>query len=166
MSTTSTRLARRFIGAFAAVLVLSAGPAWAQAGPPIRGTIQPEPNKKKMYEGVGAAAVGVEKVVHAVAGNGDENGVFPGLREGSTVAVQEAAQAGGASASESPASTEAMITRIDRKQKRLIVRFETGRTEELQLVERSTGDTTPAPVTITYSDGEGGKVLLGLKRVS
>jgi len=170
VSTTSRRSTRRLLCSLAAVLVLSAGTAWSQVlGPPIKGTIQPEPNKKKFYEGVGAAAVGAEKVVHAIAGRGDDNGLFPGLLEGSTVAVKEAA----ANVNGEPAAsggvqtiTEGVVTRIDRKQKQIVVRFESGKTERLQFVDRARGDTGPAPVVVTYSDGSGGKLSLDFKKVS
>ena len=159
----SSRLARAIVAAAAAVLMMSAVPARAQV--PVRGTIQPEPNKKKMYEGVHEAAVGVEKVVHP--GGGEDEAIFPGLKEGTTVAVEEAVRTpGGAVASNARTSTEGVVTRIDRKQKRLIVRFESGKTVELQAFELPPGDTTPAPVVLTYSNGEGGRASLNFKKVS
>ena len=169
MSTTSRLSTCRLVCSIVAVLAVSA-PAWSQVlGPPVTGTIQPEPNKKKFYEGVGAAAAGTEKVVHAIAGRGDDNGLFPGLREGSTVAVKAApANVDGrpAASGDMEAATEGVVTVIDRKRKQIVVRFETGKTERLQFVDRARGDAGPAPVVVTYPDGSGGKLSLDFKRAS
>ena len=168
MSTRSRLSTCRLVCFLVAVLAVSA-PAWSQVlGPPVRGTIQPEPNKKKFYEGVGAALVGTERVVHAVTGRGEDNGLFPGLLEGSTVAVKEAPPTvdGQPAASGAPTVTEGVVTVIDRKQKQIVVRFETGKTERLQFVDRARGDTGPAPIVLTYSDGAGGKLSLDFKKAS
>lgn len=169
MSTPSRLSACRLVCSLVAALAVSA-PAWSQVlGPPVRGTIQPEPNKKKFYEGVGAALVGTERVVHAVTGRGEDNGLFPGLREGSTVAVKAAsANVDGqpAASGDVEAATEGVVTVIDRKRKQIVVRFETGKTERLRFVDRARGDTGPAPLVVTYSDGSGGRLSLDFKKVS
>ncbi len=161
---------RRLMCMLVAAIAVSAVPAWSQVlGPPITGTIQPGPSKKKFYEGVGAALVGTERVVHAVTGRGDDNGVLRGLREGMTVAVKEAAADVNGRATptaDAATTTEGLVTRIDARRRQIIVRFERGKTQKLQLVDRTAGDASPAPVVVTYPDDSGGKVSLDFTKVS
>jgi hypothetical protein len=150
----------------------------AQSPPPINPTIVPEGSSNTFYHGAHAVLVAaVEGIEHVyeftrdliVPGrhNGD---ALADLREGTTVAVQEKADARSSSPDDVDATgnvragvTEGTVTKIDRRHAQITVRFAEGKNGTFQLADargKASGASDAATrVTISYAGKDGKRVV-------
>jgi hypothetical protein len=171
------------------VCALAWAPLLAQSPPPIRGTMALEGTMTKFYRGVNTLVVttvdGVQHVYHFAKGlvvhGGAGSGVdaLEGLRPGAMVVVhyriegaEESVEEVDRVADEGLKVTEGMVVRLDRRHKKMTLKFGDGTTETLRLTDRAAADAgddvaaVATRVTVYYADESGHKVAHYFKKAS
>jgi hypothetical protein len=162
-------------------------PALAQQPPPVTGTRALEGTMKTFYKGLNRLiVVTIDGVEHAfrftkelvVPGQRGPD-PFAGLREGTSVAIYYQLENGAPVALEVDRlddqgfeSTEGMVQKIDRGRRRLTIRFDNGRVEQLDLTERAVDalaedaleSMTDTRIRVFYTDESGRRVVHYFKR--
>jgi hypothetical protein len=179
--------------AFALGLILTVSiPAHPQNRPPLQEPIAVEGTMKQFYKAANIVIVktmdGVEHVYHftkdLIVHGGKKPGVdaLEGLREGTTVVIHRTVSGTGASVEEIDLVgdeglqiTEGSVTRIDRRNKEITIRYANGKTETLQMTSRAAAGggagidesgEEATKVVVYYSDEAGRKVAHYFKRVT
>lgn len=176
-------------------LAATASNATAQGAPPIggvTGTVAMEGTVDREYGAANTLIVktkdGVEHVFHYTkdlvfhGGKDTSADALKDLRAGTTVVVHYSMAGGEASAVEVDRIdngglkiTEGVVTRIDRRQKQITVRFGDGTTETFALTERAAADAGKdvddavngtTKVTVYFTDEAGNRVAHFFKKVS
>lgn len=169
----------------------------AQSPPTVQGTGALEGSVKSFYRAANTVVVatldGVEHVYHFTkdlvvhGGKGTGADALAGLREGATVVVHYTVN-GAPGAAKGPGSgqgavateidrigdegltvAEGTVTRIDRRQKQITIRFDNGKTETLKLTDRAAEEAGPdigeaAKVVVYYRDEAGQQVAHYFKK--
>ena len=165
-------------------------PAYAQDRPPLKEPIALEGAMKQFYKAANVVIVttvdGVEHVYHftkdLIVHGGKKPGVdaLEGLREGTTVVIHE--RTGGPQpvadeidvlGDEGLKVTEGIVTDVNRGKKEITVRYNSGRTEKMQMTTMAAAESEAAirsgeniRVVIYYSEEAGGKTAHYFKKES
>jgi hypothetical protein len=177
------RSAWRVLMVAGGLTVLVPAVAFPQEPPSPTGTVALEGTMRRFYAAANTVVVatvdGVEHVFHFTkdllvhGGKGTGVDALSGLREGTPVVVHYSGQDQSAEeidqiGDEGLKSTEGVVTRIDRRGKRIAVRLEDGKTEEFTLTDRAAADAGTAAgrqsapgsrIIIYYSDDQGRRVV-------
>ncbi len=166
----------------AAVLLAASLARGGQTLPPVGGTLTTEATVQQIDAGgtiVVKTVDGVERtfrlakdlLVHGKKGDGPD--ALAGLRKGSTVVVHYTKEGAEEKAREIDyvgddglRTTEGIVTRIDRRRKEIVIRFDDGKTETLKLTDRAAADAGKdvdrvagaSRVVVYYADEGGQKV--------
>jgi hypothetical protein len=178
--------------ALALGIVLVSIPAHPQNRPPLQEPIATEGTMKQFYRAANVVIVktmdGVEHVYHftkdLIVHGGKKPGVdaLEGLREGTTVVIHRTVSGAEASVEEIDLVgdeglkiTEGSVTRIDRRNQEITIKYANGKTETLQMTSRAAAGSGAGiddsgeegtKVVVYYSDEAGHKVAHYFKRVT
>jgi hypothetical protein len=177
--------------ALGVVLIVSI-PAHPQNRPPLQEPIAMEGTMKQFYRAANIVIVktmdGVEHVYHftkdLIVHGGKKPGVdaLEGLREGTTVVIHRTVSGAEASVEEIDLVgdeglriTEGLVTKIDRRNKEITIKYANGKTETLEMTGRAAADTGTgidefsgegARIVVYYSDEAGRKIAHYFKKAS
>jgi hypothetical protein len=173
-------------------VVLNLPPLQAQDRPPLKEPIALEGTMKQFYKAANVLVVttidGVEHVYHftkdLIVHGGKKPGVdaLEGLREGTTVVIHQGTGGPQATADELDVLgdeglkiTEGVVTDIDRRKKEITIRYNSGRTETLQMTSMAAAESEAAlnvksgeaiRIVVYYSDEAGRKTAHYFKKSS
>lgn len=176
--------------ALGAVLIPST-PVFPQNRPPLQEPIALEGTMKQFYRAANIVVIttidGMEHVYQftkdLIVHGGKKPGVdaLEGLRAGTTVVIHHTTAGSQASIEEIDVlgdeglkSTEGMVTKIDRRNNEITIRYNNGKTETLQMTSRAAAETEAgidesaeeARVVVYYTDEAGRKVAHYFKKAS